>query len=324
MMKVLFVGLDYHDYTRNLVAEMEAQGAEVTFVDIQPRSLFFKVFRTLARSWYDAFLRCYHAKKLRAAMATRFDRVIFLQAHQVGLGLLAEIRALQPSVPFVLYNWDSLSTHNYLPQTKYFDEVFTFDRADAERHGFHYLPLFGSREMQALRRDRARPRNVYVVGNIVNPKRYEAIRAFKAYCKQNGISFHCFMKISPVVYLHLLRAGKVPRGVSLRSIDQKKFHRMIEHSSAVFDFANHQQSGHTMRTIENLVCGKKIITNNTWVRKEAFFSEDRIMVYEGLDFSGVSAFLDMPLAAPDERFTAYGIQAFTRRLLLLDKQEATV
>ncbi|OZA19996.1 MAG: hypothetical protein B7Y02_00165 [Rhodobacterales bacterium 17-64-5] len=323
-MKVLFFGLEYHNYTRALIAEMELQGAEVTFVDIQPRSVFFKLFRTLARGRYDAFLRRHHAGAFRAAMAVRYDRVVFVQVHQVALTLLAEMRENQSGVPFVLYNWDSLSTHDYLSNVPYFDEVFTFDGVDAAEHGFRYLPLFATREMQALRRDMVSPRSVYVVGNIVNPKRYEAIRAFKAYCDANGIAFEAFMKITPVVYMRMLRAGTVPRGISFRSIAPEVFDRMIERSGAVFDFANHQQSGHTMRTIENLVCGKKIITNNTSVRHESFFSEDRITVYEGLDFSGVSTFLDIPIVVSEDRFAEYGIQAFTRRLLLLDQQGTTV
>ncbi|WP_323771008.1 hypothetical protein [Antarctobacter sp.] len=176
--------------------------------------------------------------------------------------------------------------------------------------------------MQGLTRDKASSRHVYTVGNIVNPRRYDAIKAFEAYCKGHGIVFESFMKMSPVVYLRFLRAGRIPRGVSLRSIKPEDFRAMIERSSATFDFANHQsQSGHTMRTFENLCGGKKIVTNNHTVRSEAFFSEDRIFVYETLDFTGVEEFLEMPLADPDAEFGEYRIQAFARTLLGLEAAE---
>ncbi|WP_180901250.1 CgeB family protein [Martelella soudanensis] len=320
-MKILFVALDYHDYTQKIIAEMQSLGGEVTYVDILPRSTFYKVFRTLTPARYASFLRRHHARALKQAAQQRFDRVVFLQAHQVDLPLLGELRASQPGVPFVLYNWDSLSTHDYRPQAAFFDHVFTFDGDDAEANGFRYLPLFGTRQMQALRRDRTRARNVYTVGNIVNPKRYHAIIAFQAYCRSEGIDFKAFMKITPVVYFRMLRTGILPRGVSFRSITSRQFHDMMEQSVAVFDFANHQQSGHTMRTIENLCSGKKIITNNASVLNEPFFSEDRFLIFQDFDFSRVSAFLDVPLANPDARFEEYGIEAFTRQLLLLDGRE---
>jgi hypothetical protein len=318
-LKVLFVGLDYHNYTSAIISEMEAQGCIVTFVDIQPRNFLFKVFRTLMRSKYEAFLRRHHERAVSIAEKTRYDHVVFLQSHQFEISLLARLRNCQYSVPFVLYNWDSLSTHNYIDHVKYFDYVFTFDVVDAIDNGFVYLPLFGTRYMQAMQRDSALPRTVFFVGNIVNPKRFEAIRAFSQYCKNNRIEFKAFMKITPVVYIRMLCSGLIPRGVSFKSIRSAYYRKLVESSVAVFDFANHQQSGHTMRTIENLVCGKKIITNNCVVVREPFFSKDRFHVYDGLDFSGVSNFIDSPIIDANERFNDYGIQVFTRRLLLLKK-----
>ncbi|WP_156397751.1 hypothetical protein [Sphingomonas sp. Root1294] len=299
---------------------MEAFGAAVTYIDIQPRTLLFKIFRTLARGWYEAFLKRHHARALRSVKNIRFDRVVFLQAHQISPGYLDILRSVQPGARFVLYNWDSLSTHNYLAQAPYFDEIFTFDSVDAARHGFRYLPLFASRDMQRLRNDRSRARAIYMIGNIVNPKRYIAVCAFKNYCRAKGIDFDCFVKITPVVYLRLLRAALIPRGFSLRSISEKASHAMAEQSIAVFDFANHQQSGQTMRMMENLCAGKKIVTNNSWVREEPFYSPDRIHVFEDLDFSGVSEFLEVPLLDPDARFPEYHIQTFVRRLLGIGAQ----
>lgn len=317
-MKVLFIGFNYYGYTNAIIEEMVRLGADVTYVDIRPRRFWDKVVGTILPNRYAAFLDRHHTQAVARARDLRYDRVVFLQAHHVRPALLAELRVSQPGVPFVLYNWDALTTHDFRPQARYFDVIYTFDPADAKAEGYEYLPLFGTREIQELSRDRVQLRQVYCVGTVVNTQRYHAVRAFSAYCRSNGIGFKSFLKIRPGVYFRLLSEVGFPRGVSFRSIPPGKFHRMIENSQAVFDFANHQQSGHTMRTIENLMCGKKIITNNAGVMSELFFSDDRFLVYSGFDFSGVSAFLDAPLADPEESFQTYGIQAFTRRLLLLD------
>lgn len=318
-MKVLFVGIDYYGYTAKIIREFEALGAAVSYIDIQPRGFWMNVYRTLMPDAYRRTVDVRHAALVEATAGAAYDRVVFLQVHQFAEANLARLKVLQPDATFVLYNWDALTTHDYLPKVAFFDHVFTFDQRDATAHGFGYLPLFCVREMQDLDRTGAPARSVYTVGNIVNPRRYDAIKAFEAYCAENAIRFEAFMKMSPVVYLRFLRRGRIPRGVSLRSIDPAAFRAMIERSAATFDFANHQaQSGHTMRTFENLCGGKKIITNNRFVREEAFFSDERFLVYDGqdrFDFTGVAEFLDAGLADRDADYPEYHIQAFARQLM---------
>ena len=317
-MKILFIGLDYHTYTRSIIAEMAALAADVTYVDIQPRSLWFKVLRTVGRAGYDRYLTGHHARAIEASRGIAYDKVVFLQAHQMSIANLSRLRDLQPQAQFTLYNWDAISNHDYREQAPLFHRVLTFDRHDAGTQGYGYLPLFCQRSMQGLARHRAQPGTLFMVGNVVKLQRYQAVEAFRDWCAAHKLTFRQHLKISPVVVAQFLRAGVVPRGVSLASIDAAAFREMIETTQGVFDFANHAQTGQTMRMMENLCTGKKIVTNNTAVTEEPFYSPDRIHVFKGLDFSGVETFLQSPLAQPDADFPQYHIQSFTRRLLGLD------
>ena len=106
-----------------------------------------------------------------------------------------------------------------------------------------------------------------------------------------------------------------PVGLSSGSIDADEFRRLLEHSNAVFDFANHAQTGYTMRIFENLCAGKKIITNNRRIEHEPFYSSDRILVLpENGNFSEVPEFLDIELNHPEETFPDYTIQVFAAHL----------
>lgn len=246
---------------------------------------------------------------------TAYDKVVFLQAHQMSTKNLTDLREAQPKAEFTLYNWDSLSNHDYRLQAKWFDRVLTFDPVDARDNGYGYLPLFCSRFMQGLRRDRVEPASLFMVGNIVMPARYTAVESFRRYCAEHRLKFKQHLKVSPVVWFNLVRSGHYPRDVSFRSIDKAAFCGMIETTSAVFDFANHTQSGQTMRMMENLCLGKKIVTSNIWVKQEPFYSPDRIHVFDGLDFSGVADFLNSDLVDKDADFSQYHIQSFVQQLL---------
>lgn len=317
-MKILFVGLNYHTYTASIISEMQLLGAEVTYVDIQPRTVPYKVFRTLSRSQYEHYIQLHHLHAFQNSSSTAYDKVVFLQAHQVSEVNLALLRKVQSSADFVLYNWDSISNHDYRSQGAYFDRVLTFDRKDARENGYGYLPLFCQRSMQGLRRDMADPQTLFMVGNIVKAPRYEAIQLFRAYCVEKNLNFLQHLKISPVVWSQLMLSGLRPREISFRSIQHKTFQGMIASSIGTFDFANHSQSGQTMRMMESLCAGKKIVTNNSHVTAEPFYTPDRIHVFDGFDFSGVEDFLRMPLKDAHTEFSEYHIQSFVRQLLGLD------
>ena len=116
--------------------------------------------------------------------------------------------------------------------------------------------------------------------------------------------------------LKLLLKGYIPHGLKLRSIKQTEFVNMMQRSKATFDFANHKQTGYTMRFMENLCAGRKIITNNKRALLEPFYSPDRIHVFDDLNFDGIREFLDKPLKPVDtEGIKRFYIQNFVKVLL---------
>jgi len=313
--KILLIGLPYHNYTAAIVEELRAQGHQVSFHDIQPRDLLMKTLRVTARSWYRRRIDDHHRRILAAERGKRYDMVLFIQVHQMALPTLEALKRDQSGAEFVLYNWDSISNHDYRAYLPLFDRVYTFDPKDAQAQGIGYLPLFCVRSFLGLTRREQHQKAIYFVGNIVSIQRYRAVLAFKTYCQQQRIVFHSFLACTPYVMTLLLRAGHWPSDVSIRPIAHARFIDMIETSVAVFDFANHKQSGYTMRTIENLCAGKKIITGNAGIKAEPFCTEDRILVFDGLDFSAVKPFLDRPLMAPEADFPQFHLPNFVARLM---------
>ena len=314
-MKVLLVALHYHHYTDQIADELRAQGHEVVLHDIQPRTLPMRALRVAAPGVWRARLARHHRAILDAERGTTYDVVVFIQVAQMARATMARFRDQFPTARFVLYNWDSVEALDYTGHADLFDHVMTFDPGDAAQYGYEYLPLFCVRTFQGLPRREQDRRGVYFVGNVVTLTRFDALAAFRDYCAREGIRLQAYLACTPVVQARLLRAGRSLTGLSRGSIAPRAFRDMIETSTAVFDFANHRQAGYTMRVIENLCAGKKIITSNARVLNETFYSPDRFHVFAGLDFTGIAEFLCVPLAAPDETFPAYHVQSFVQHLL---------
>jgi hypothetical protein len=313
--RVLFIAFDYHEYSRAIHAEFGELGFDSRFHSIQPGKPYLKIARRLSASLYQSLLDRYHRQLVLSYERGIFDQVVFLQVHQFSHENMAHLKSRQPNARFTLYNWDAVTTHDYRAHLHYFDSVYTFDSADAHALRIGYLPLFCTRRIQRLRRGASAPLSAYFIGNIVNPSRYAAVMAFDAFCHRESIAFRRYLSTTVHGWATMRRAGIRPKGVSLRAISNRDFGAMVESSAAVFDFANHQQTGFTMRTMENLCAGKKIITNNPHVREAEFYCDDRILVFEELDFAAVVEFLKYPLAQPNEDFPVYHIQNFAKRLL---------
>lgn len=315
MKKILLIGLDYHNYTKEIIRELTELGHEVTYRDIQPRDFLTKTIRIIVPRLYKKRLERAHLAILDSEAGKQYELVLFIQAHQMDTSTLQRLKTSLPQAEFVLYNWDSLSNHDYRPQLPFFDRAYTFDSFDAKQLGIKYLPLFCIKAFQNLNKRNQETQKIYFVGNIVSVQRYEAIQAFKHYCKKEQIDFNCYLACTPFVLWRLLLNGHRPWDVKLRSITQSNFIDMIETSTTVFDFANHKQSGYTMRTIENLCAGKKIITANPLIKSDYFYTADRIHVFQDMNFSGIREFLNLPLQDPYQKFEEFHLHNFVKALL---------
>lgn len=313
-MRLLFVGFNYHEYTAAICSEFVRVGFETFFHDIQPESIPYKVARRLNSEKYLSMMQGYHQSIIDRYPDNYFDVVVFLQVHQFGLEVLSKLKSRQSSARFILYNWDAVATHDYRPYIAVFDSVYTFDPADAAELNIGYIPLFGTRRYQNLSNSNSEAKSVYFIGNIVNPDRYLMVRAFQRYCRDAGVDFQFYLSTTVHGWTQMLRAGVIPRDVNFRPIGNDLQDRIISEAAAVFDFANHRQSGFTMRVMENLCADKKIITNNSYVEEASFFSRDRFWVYKGMDFSGVLEFLERPIVEGAD-YSEYFIQGFVDRLL---------
>jgi len=315
MARILFVGIDYYGYTARIVEEMRAQGHSVSFHSMELYGFWHKVAKRYARPRFARALEQHHAAILATERGNAYDMVVFLQVHEMAESMLAAFRAAFADARFVLYNWDSLRTHDYRRFLPYFDRALTFDGDDAATLSIDHLPLFALPEYFAARRDRPKRWDLYFVGSVVTPARLRAIRSLSRFAESTGLRLRTHLHCSAAGKLMLLRRGLWMPGLTGRSVTQGEIIDMMEQSRAVFDFANHQQAGYTMRFIENLCAGMKIVTSNGRVMDEAFYSPDRFLVLEDtMDFGAVRAFLEVPLAA-DRDFERFSLRSWVHELL---------
>jgi hypothetical protein len=318
MSRILIIGLDYFGYTAEIVHAFERNGHNVRFYPIERAGFLAKTYRAVAGRSYRRRVDAYHRGIIEQNAGIDYDHVVFIQAHQFGIDTLDALKASQPRARFTLYNWDSIATHDYRGHARFFDRVWTFDPDDAVAHGFDYLPLFAVPAYFDARRHRTKDFDIYFVGALVTDERFFALRKFGRFCEAHGLRLKIHARCTPPVLFRFLRRGLFLQGMTLRSLSVAQIVDLVERSRATFDFANHRQSGYTMRFIENMAADCKIVTFNERVVREDFFSPDRFLVVERDDYAELLPFLATPIV-PNDAVARYHIDAWAERLLASDE-----
>ena len=68
--------------------------------------------------------------------------------------------------------------------------------------------------------------------------------------------------------------------ITVGRISQERIIEAYSNASAVLDIEHHKQNGLTMRTLEVLGAGLKLITTNKNIRKEDFYSESNVLIID--------------------------------------------
>jgi hypothetical protein len=314
MSRILFIGLPFYTYTDRIVDSLRQKGHDVTYYPNENRSFAAKVFRAVAPRIYQRIREAYHDRIVRETESQAYDYVFFLQSHRFSHQNMARMRANHPEARFVLYNWDSLRTHDYSSHLQYFDWAKTFDRADAKKLGIGYLPLFALPEYFAVDPDAPKSFDLYFVATIGQVGRLVLVKALRDHCRANAIRLSFNLFCSPRVYWQALRKGLSIEGLRLSAMTQQEIIAILQSSKAVFDHPNHAQSGYTMRFIENMCAGRKIVTTNPLVEQEAFYTPDRFHVVKDGNFTGIREFLDRPLTSATS-FADFALDNWTDQLL---------
>ena len=285
---ILLIGRDYFFYTKEIVKELEDfYSANVTFYSIEPQQRSYAVLKKIGKA--KSVLTDYHNRIIEKEAGKHYDIIFFLQVHQAS-DHIQNYRTAFPNAFFLLYYWDSVKMHNYLPLVHYFDAVSTFDKKDAEENNFYYLPLFFTENFRELRATATKKYPISFVGTIVNMRRYDQLLKFRQWAKENNLVLYDYSVVSIFNYVKMLIKGRKMKGVHFGSLSRKELEDIYRESETVLDLSNNIQSGYTMRTFETLGAHRKLITTNSNIKNESFYSENNVFVldeshpYPGTDF----------------------------------------
>lgn len=262
---MLFIGVGFQQYNNYLVDFLSKK-----FVLSHYGTGEFKDEHKLFMQWakYSPTSVCNHYRKALTNFIERtknkhFDYVLVLKGTYMQEEHIELLQKYHPDAKYVLYFWDSMKRmDNGDILIKYFQNVYSFDSEDCKLYGFRLRPLF---YLQTEKPDEIKY-DVSFIGNS-HSDRLKIIQELKAFCKANSISYRFVLPVGGSTYYKAkyLKKGLLADDadiISCKSIPYIEYLGITRKSKVIIDIPSPDQSGLTIRTIEALATGIKVITTN--------------------------------------------------------------
>lgn len=281
--RILFIGIGFYDYEQHITNRLRIAGAQVVVFNDRPWILREGPVAALLRHLRieaKPVQRRHEAKILRATRARRFDQIVVIKAVGLSVALLENLRSSQPSAEFVLYQWDAMRRLDGIaPRLRFFDRILSFDRLDVQSDKrFTFRPLFFREpSAQATLPDI----DLTFVGQL-HSDRVERVRQLEVVARSMGLRVHVHLTTGLWTWLRLTIRGRAD-GVHVRRLRYSKYVELTKRSRCVVDLPHPDQAGMTMRAIEAVGLGRKIITTATDITKYDFYHPSNIRVLVSSD-----------------------------------------
>lgn len=276
MKNLLFLGVGFYSYDQAIIQELSSW-YNVTYLNLnlfqeENRALYSFLCRIRANSIIKYFSKQKVKKRLEVIIGKRFDKVFIIKGSflfEESLSLITKHVGLDN---IYLYLWDSARNIDNISVLKqYIRRIYSFDNVDCKKNGFKYRPLFCVGHfggMEAIS-DMQKRYDLSFVG-INHSDRIVWLSNFYNFCNNNKLVCYFFLSAERRLILkyrikQLLTKNRYPF-LHSDTLSYKKYVTITHESRAVVDFPNQNQSGLTIRSIEALCLGVKLITTNNHIK----------------------------------------------------------
>lgn len=281
--RVLVICPRFFDYQTRIARILQQLGHDTVVLDDRPlNQSVYKIALRLAPRITAALTRGAMVRHLSQVKDQHFDHVLVVKGEAVTPKVLSFLRGRFPNARFSLYLWDAVRNNgNSKAAAALYDAVATFDPADARTYGWNYRPLFAAVPPP----DEPAPK-VYdwsFVGTLHSDRLAVLARLQVALEARPFFLFGYYASpmLAALGKLKRRLAGLASFGtVSTQPLDPATVRDVIRQSKTIADIEHPRQVGLTIRTIETLLAGRKLITTNATVRQSALYDPTRVCVID--------------------------------------------
>ena len=281
--KILFIGPVFYDYHTVIIEKIKNMGGEVTFFSEKKEGLLFGILNNINPKLINIYQVIYYSGILKMIESEDFTHFFLIRGYKIPEFFLKKLKQLNPSIEFILYQWDSNNNNPFYHIVKYFDKASSFDLKDCQnKEGLKFQQLFYTDDIVETNVHKNFKYHFFCFSSFTI-ERYEQTIKFINYCIKHNYSFYAFCYIPLSTYYRLKYLNRITlneKFLSFKPMKRDEYLKKLSECEVVVDLSHSAQTGLSMRIIECYGAGKNVLTTNTSITNNPIYSTDWVQVID--------------------------------------------
>lgn len=321
--KILLILPKYFGYEKFIINRLRKSNAEVFFIyeNVDNIRYSYRFVNAYLPKIMPGITDKYFYNRIKK-LPQNLDYVLVVRGQFLSNHIMSYMRKkFLKKCKFVMYQWDSIKNNaNAVEISKFFDKIFTFDKIDAKTYKWNYRPLFYIEDL--VNNDNNKTIDILYICSL-HSRRVTILNILKEFCKEQGLVLYSHMYSKLIVFYkrkyisrrkEYLAANN--KDVCFNSLSLNDTYKLYNKSKIVFDYTHPGQKGLTIRTIECLGNGCKLITNNELVKYADFYNSNNIYIYKEDNIKIPDKFINTPYNRPQKDiFEKYSLKSWLEEIL---------
>jgi hypothetical protein len=279
---LLIMPKEFYSFEKHLSQALNAKGFTVEVANHEyPSGTIGKIMGTLQIPLIFPTTYKFFEKNFLAGR--QYDLVLIIKGRGMSRRLIEKMS--ESAKKIVGYNWDSFKYNKSpLKWYKYVTNYYTFDYSDADRFSIPCVELYSSLppdteekkieyDISAIARNYSgRLAYIDTVFSTLKPA-----RTFVYIYEQNKFDFILNFLKNPRLII------KYRKYIHFKPLKYNDYINAIKGSEFTIDYAHSNQTGTTMRCYESISLKTKIISNNTYMKRSAYFNDTNCITFQPAD-----------------------------------------
>lgn len=284
--KALVICPTFFDYYKNIIYGFEELGFDAIWIN----TWLYKnsIYKALLRFFPGFISRISTSKYIRNIEDLDLDKVsevLVIKGEGLSSEFIKYLRCKFSNANFSLYLWDGIANSPGASRiAPAFDSVSTFDPRDAQAFNWLHRPLFARHTDQEISKSNRPALYDWVFIGSLHSDRFSVLNRLSASQKKHEFYAYGFIP-GRLIWLmrhifnpKLLFQNKIE--ISTKSISSDQINQFLDNTKAVVDIEHPKQRGLTMRSIETLLLGRKLVTTNIEIKNSDLFHESRVYIID--------------------------------------------
>lgn len=320
---VLCILPNFFSYDTAIVNCLGDAGALVDLLTDRPfRDPFRKALVRKRPHYFYNYVSTLFRHRLQKFGKKEYDFVLVVVGLTVSPSFLNELKLANPKAYFVYYTWDSVSNRSVaLKHAQSCDRAFTFDPHDANKYGLEYRPLFFRQDIMNSRSINTNFKYQVSFVASLHSDRYKVFKSILAALPHKTKVFsHIFVPSHLVLLAYRFLLPKVlfakTSDFKFKSMSRDSLIAVYQESQIILDIEHPDQNGLTIRTLEALGAGKKLITTNSEIMSSDFYDPNNHLVVDREKPNIPMAFIESNYKKPSSRvYENYDLRTWLAQIL---------